>query len=102
MRLGTRQECVRSSPWVPGVCQDGGAREFAKRRSRLAERLSGVAEKIVDSRDVRTMRWDLTGSSLGDSSKESGSSLGTRREIARTKTGGLAARLPEVVGICGS
>ncbi|RRT43430.1 hypothetical protein B296_00012499 [Ensete ventricosum] len=47
------------------------------------------------------MRWDLTGSSLGDSPKESGSSLGTRREIAGKKTGGLAARLPEVAGVCG-
>ncbi|RZS15294.1 hypothetical protein BHM03_00047102 [Ensete ventricosum] len=48
------------------------------------------------------MQWDLTGSSLGDSSKESGSSLGTRREIAGKKTGGLVARLSEVVGVCGS
>ncbi|RZR88898.1 hypothetical protein BHM03_00016547 [Ensete ventricosum] len=46
------------------------------------------------------MRWDLAGSSLGDSSKESGSSLGTRREIAGKKTGGLATRLSEVVGVC--
>ncbi|RWW82669.1 hypothetical protein BHE74_00008859 [Ensete ventricosum] len=46
------------------------------------------------------MRWDLAGSSLGDSLKESGSSLGTRREIAGKKTGGLAARLPEVAGLC--
>ncbi|RRT67451.1 hypothetical protein B296_00010238 [Ensete ventricosum] len=48
------------------------------------------------------MRWDLIGSSLGDSSKESGSLLGTRREIARKKTGGLTARLPEVAGVCGT
>ncbi|RWV77977.1 hypothetical protein BHE74_00040963 [Ensete ventricosum] len=47
------------------------------------------------------MQWDLAGSSLGDSPKESGSSLGTRREITRKKTGGLAARLPEVTGVCG-
>ncbi|RRT47159.1 hypothetical protein B296_00022773 [Ensete ventricosum] len=47
------------------------------------------------------MRWDLVGSSLEDSLKELGSTLGTRREIARKKTGGLAARLPEVVGVCG-
>ncbi|RWW19526.1 hypothetical protein GW17_00016410 [Ensete ventricosum] len=46
------------------------------------------------------MRWDLAGSSLRDSSKESGSSLGTRSEIARKKTGGLAIRLPEVAGVC--
>ncbi|RRT64813.1 hypothetical protein B296_00007205 [Ensete ventricosum] len=39
------------------------------------------------------MRWDLVGSSLGDSPKESGSSLGTRREIT--------VRFSEVVGLCG-
>ncbi|RWV87279.1 hypothetical protein GW17_00050745, partial [Ensete ventricosum] len=47
------------------------------------------------------MRWDLVGSSLGDSSKESGSSLGTQREITGKKTGGLAARLLEVAGVYG-
>ncbi|RZR99195.1 hypothetical protein BHM03_00028709 [Ensete ventricosum] len=47
------------------------------------------------------MQWDLVGSSLGDSSKESGSSLGTRREITRKKTRGLATRLSEVAGVCG-
>ncbi|RWW10909.1 hypothetical protein GW17_00025518 [Ensete ventricosum] len=31
MQLGTRQECVRSSPRVSGGCQDS-AREFTKRR----------------------------------------------------------------------
>ncbi|RZR88806.1 hypothetical protein BHM03_00016441 [Ensete ventricosum] len=46
------------------------------------------------------MRWDLTGSSLGDSPNESGSSLGTRREITGKKTGGLAVRLPEVARVC--
>ncbi|RWV86835.1 hypothetical protein GW17_00051230, partial [Ensete ventricosum] len=30
---------------------------------------------------VRTMQWDLVGSWLGDLSKGSGSSLGTRQEI---------------------
>ncbi|RWV96506.1 hypothetical protein GW17_00040774 [Ensete ventricosum] len=44
------------------------------------------------------MQWDLTGSSLGESPKESGSSLGKRREIAGKKTGGLAA----IVGGCQS
>ncbi|RWW43717.1 hypothetical protein BHE74_00050591 [Ensete ventricosum] len=44
------------------------------------------------------MRWDLVGSSLGDSPKESGNSLGMRREIAGKKIGGLAARLPEYEG----
>ncbi|RWW46985.1 hypothetical protein BHE74_00047059 [Ensete ventricosum] len=47
------------------------------------------------------MRWYLAGSSLGDSKKESRGSLGTRREIVGKKTGGLAARLPEVAGVCG-
>ncbi|RRT70619.1 hypothetical protein B296_00026664 [Ensete ventricosum] len=47
------------------------------------------------------MLWDLAGRSLGDSLKESGSLLGTRRKIAGKKTGGLAARLPEVAGVCG-
>ncbi|RWW55106.1 hypothetical protein BHE74_00038270 [Ensete ventricosum] len=47
------------------------------------------------------MRWDLVGSSLGDSLKESGSSLGMRREIAGKKTRGLVTRLPEVAGVCG-
>ncbi|RWV95881.1 hypothetical protein GW17_00041448 [Ensete ventricosum] len=46
MQLGTRQECVESSSRVSEVCQDG-TREFAKRRPRLAERLSGVAEKLT-------------------------------------------------------
>ncbi|RZS16257.1 hypothetical protein BHM03_00048226 [Ensete ventricosum] len=48
------------------------------------------------------MRWDLVGSLLGDSSKESGSSLGTRKEITGKKTGGLTVRLSEVAGVCGN
>ncbi|RRT34328.1 hypothetical protein B296_00044510 [Ensete ventricosum] len=48
------------------------------------------------------MRWDLIGSSLGDSPKELGNSLGTRREIAGKKIRGLATRLPEVIGVCGT
>ncbi|RWW60524.1 hypothetical protein BHE74_00032472 [Ensete ventricosum] len=47
------------------------------------------------------MQWDLSESSLGDSPKESGSSLGIRTEIAKKKTRGLAARLPEVTGAYG-
>ncbi|RWV96431.1 hypothetical protein GW17_00040863 [Ensete ventricosum] len=46
MRLGALQECVGSSPRVSRVYQDG-TREFAKRRLRLAERLSGVVEKFA-------------------------------------------------------
>ncbi|RRT40581.1 hypothetical protein B296_00050691 [Ensete ventricosum] len=48
MWLGTRHECVGSSQKVSGACQDG-VREFAKRRPRLAERLSGVAETLAES-----------------------------------------------------
>ncbi|RWW46406.1 hypothetical protein BHE74_00047665, partial [Ensete ventricosum] len=44
------------------------------------------------------MQWDLTGSLLGDSPKESG----TRREIVGKKTGGLTVRLLEVTGVYGS
>ncbi|RRT42720.1 hypothetical protein B296_00039403 [Ensete ventricosum] len=47
------------------------------------------------------MQWDLAESSLGDLPKELGSLLETRREIVGKKTGGLAARLPEVAGVCG-
>ncbi|RRT58713.1 hypothetical protein B296_00011255 [Ensete ventricosum] len=48
------------------------------------------------------MQWDLAGSSLGDSLKGSGSSLGTRREIAGKKTGGLVARMSEATGLYGT
>ncbi|RWW64630.1 hypothetical protein BHE74_00028120 [Ensete ventricosum] len=48
MRLGTRQECIESLLRVSGTCQDG-TREFAGRRSSLAGRLSGVAERLVGS-----------------------------------------------------
>ncbi|RWW37458.1 hypothetical protein BHE74_00057410, partial [Ensete ventricosum] len=47
------------------------------------------------------MRWDLVGSSLGDSPNESGSLLGTRRDITGKKTKGLTTTLPEVGGVCG-
>ncbi|RZS23639.1 hypothetical protein BHM03_00056604 [Ensete ventricosum] len=47
------------------------------------------------------MQWDLVESLLGDSPKESGSSLRTRREIAEKKTGGLTARLSKVARVCG-
>ncbi|RRT39477.1 hypothetical protein B296_00045173 [Ensete ventricosum] len=60
---------------VLGVCQDG-AREFAKRRSRLAGRLSGVVKKLVESRDGLVM--DIL------------------------KTGGLIARLLEVARVYGN
>ncbi|RWW10346.1 hypothetical protein GW17_00026112 [Ensete ventricosum] len=37
---------------------------------------------------------------LGDSSKGSGSSLGTQREIVEKKIGGLAARMSDAAGLC--
>ncbi|RRT34943.1 hypothetical protein B296_00054851 [Ensete ventricosum] len=86
---------------VSGACQDG-TKEFARRRPRLTGRLSGVAEKIVGtsaSSQVRTMRWDLAGSSLGDSQKELRRSLRTRREIAGKKTGGHTTSMSEVTGL---
>ncbi|RZS21766.1 hypothetical protein BHM03_00054448, partial [Ensete ventricosum] len=48
VRLGTRQECVKSLLRVSGACLDR-AREFARRRLRLAGRLSGVAERLAGS-----------------------------------------------------
>ncbi|RZS00728.1 hypothetical protein BHM03_00030482 [Ensete ventricosum] len=48
IRLGTRQECVRSLLRVLGVCQDG-VRKFVERRPRLVGRLSGVAERLARS-----------------------------------------------------
>ncbi|RRT66158.1 hypothetical protein B296_00021400 [Ensete ventricosum] len=49
MRLGTCLECVESSLGVSGPYQNG-IREFTRRRSRLAGRLSGVAEMLIGSR----------------------------------------------------
>ncbi|RWW16549.1 hypothetical protein GW17_00019562 [Ensete ventricosum] len=51
MQLGTRQECIGRSPWVLGVCQQNGTREFVGRRPSLTRRLSGVAERL-------TGRWE--------------------------------------------
>ncbi|RRT64673.1 hypothetical protein B296_00021313 [Ensete ventricosum] len=48
MRLGTYEECIGSSLRVSGACQDG-VRKFTKRRPRLIEKLSGVAEKLAGS-----------------------------------------------------
>ncbi|RWW48453.1 hypothetical protein BHE74_00045470 [Ensete ventricosum] len=55
MRLGTCLECVGSSPRVSGACQDS-IREFAKRRSRLSGRLSGVVEKLIGNRQEHIER----------------------------------------------
>ncbi|RRT36799.1 hypothetical protein B296_00055776 [Ensete ventricosum] len=95
--LGVCRKLAKGIGSLPGF-----AREFAKRRPKLAKRLSGGAEKLAESRDVRTIEWDLARSSLGDSPKESGSSLGMQREIIGKKTRGLAARLSEVAGVCES
>ncbi|RWW38651.1 hypothetical protein BHE74_00056104 [Ensete ventricosum] len=46
MRLRTRHECIENSSRVSRVSQDG-TREFARRRPRLAGRLSGIAEKLT-------------------------------------------------------
>ncbi|RRT66256.1 hypothetical protein B296_00007865 [Ensete ventricosum] len=78
---------------VLGVCQDD-ARELARRRSRLIERLSRVAEKLTGSKD------DVVGShrsSLGDSPKGLRSLLGIYREIAEKRPDDLpqeCQRLP--------
>ncbi|RRT58598.1 hypothetical protein B296_00014829 [Ensete ventricosum] len=71
---GVRQKLTR----VSGVCQDD-AKVFAKRRPKLTERLSGIAEKHTGK-----------------------SSLGTRREIAGKKIRGLATILPKVIRLCRS
>ncbi|RZS20886.1 hypothetical protein BHM03_00053456 [Ensete ventricosum] len=72
MRLGTRLECIGSSPKVSGACQDG-IREFVGRRPRLAGRLSGVAKRLAGMRAHREF--------ARTSSNVSGKSLETRREI---------------------
>ncbi|RWV97738.1 hypothetical protein GW17_00039454 [Ensete ventricosum] len=48
MQLGTRLECVGSSPMVSGACQDG-TREFARKRPRLVKRVSMIAQKLIES-----------------------------------------------------
>ncbi|RWW48485.1 hypothetical protein BHE74_00045442 [Ensete ventricosum] len=59
MRLGTRLECIRSSPRVSGACQDD-TREFTEGRPRLTGRLSGVAEILAGSWEVVVSpRWRL-------------------------------------------
>ncbi|RWW44186.1 hypothetical protein BHE74_00050077 [Ensete ventricosum] len=63
IRLGTRLECVESSPRVSGPCQDD-AREFIGRRPRLVEILSGVAERLA--RSIRK----IARNTLGDRQKK--------------------------------
>ncbi|RWV79336.1 hypothetical protein GW17_00059546 [Ensete ventricosum] len=80
-------EGIRSLPgWRKGVRQ----KKIETRR-----RLSRVAEKLIG---IWTMRWDLAESSLGDSPKGSGSSLGARWEIIGRRLDDLAQecrRLPD-------
>ncbi|RWV77897.1 hypothetical protein GW17_00061220 [Ensete ventricosum] len=83
MRLGIHLECVGSSLRVSGVCQDS-AREFIRRRPRLARRLSRVAEKLAGTYasaqgldDAMGARWEFA----RIMPKVSGRSLGTRWEI---------------------
>ncbi|RWW46705.1 hypothetical protein BHE74_00047350, partial [Ensete ventricosum] len=92
IRLGTRQECVGSSPRISGVCQDG-AREFARRRPRLAGRLSGVAEKLA-GRLTMTGATERFAEGIG---KLTVNTSGDRRK----KTGRLAARMSEAAGLAG-
>ncbi|RZS10078.1 hypothetical protein BHM03_00041238 [Ensete ventricosum] len=58
MQLGTRLECIGSLPRVSGACQDGTT-EFAGRRSRLAGRLSGVAEWLAGKEEADELRTRL-------------------------------------------
>ncbi|RWV77122.1 hypothetical protein GW17_00062097 [Ensete ventricosum] len=107
MRLGTRQECVGSSPRVSGVYQDG-AREFVRRRQRLTRRLSGVAGKLIGNNGPRSSL------SIGSGFRRcSGISPMFVRRFAegirklagntsgdhRKKTKRLIARMPKAVGL---
>ncbi|RWW25611.1 hypothetical protein BHE74_00020723 [Ensete ventricosum] len=59
MRLGTRQECVESSPRVSGVCQDGAMRsrrKFARRSTEGIEKLAGNVKGDRREEDRRTYR----------------------------------------------
>ncbi|RWW39597.1 hypothetical protein BHE74_00055062 [Ensete ventricosum] len=108
MRLGIRLEYIGSLPrWCKGVRRKktetrwkiiGGIRKIARNKPgdrrrktvRLAAgnvgdcRITGMMgqDQAWASGRVQTMRWNLAESSLGDSPKGSGSSLGTYREIA--------------------
>ncbi|RZR91308.1 hypothetical protein BHM03_00019395 [Ensete ventricosum] len=78
MRLETRQECIRSSLRVSKAYQDG---------TRMAQEssLEEDRDSPKDYRGYRAKDWmiqrELTGSSLGDLPKGSGSSLETHWEI---------------------
>ncbi|RRT32889.1 hypothetical protein B296_00005989 [Ensete ventricosum] len=107
MWLETHQECIGSSPRVLGACHDD-AREFVRRRSRLAVRLSRVAEKLVRNNgprsslgigqgldDVVGSRWEFARRLVERIGKLAGNMKGDHRE----KTGGLIGRMPEATGL---
>ncbi|RRT59700.1 hypothetical protein B296_00017364 [Ensete ventricosum] len=91
---------------VSEVCQDG-TRVFTRGRPRLAGRLSGVAEKLIENDGLRSSLSieprldDVVGSRrslLGDSLKGLGSSLGTWWEITGRRPEGSpqeCRRLPD-------
>ncbi|RZR94242.1 hypothetical protein BHM03_00022902, partial [Ensete ventricosum] len=121
MRLGTRYECVGSSPRVLGVYQDG-AREFTRRRLRLPGRLSGVAKKLT-GRLTMTEAMELQPDDGPRSSLSIGPGFGRCSEISSEfarrfakeigklvgnmsgdywkKTIGLAARMSKAAGLAG-
>ncbi|RWV83485.1 hypothetical protein BHE74_00044321 [Ensete ventricosum] len=73
---------------------------------KLAEGIGSSSgwRKRVRQKKTETHRKIVGGSRKAcreDSPKGPGSSLGTRREIAGKKTGGLAARMPETTELCG-
>ncbi|RZS18319.1 hypothetical protein BHM03_00050558 [Ensete ventricosum] len=89
----------------PGVCRKlaEGIGSLPRWRKGVRQKKTETHRKIIGGsrKACRTIWWDLAGYSLGDSPKESGSSLGTQRAITGKKTGGPAARLPEVAEVCG-
>ncbi|RRT47986.1 hypothetical protein B296_00031691 [Ensete ventricosum] len=96
MWLGTHMKCVGSSLTVSGVCQDG-AREFAEKRLRLTERLSGEAEKLTGSlegsNDTVGARWEFA--------EGIGKLIRNTSGDCRRKTIKLTGRMPEVVELSG-
>ncbi|RRT33552.1 hypothetical protein B296_00059231 [Ensete ventricosum] len=93
----------------PGVCQKlavgtgslPGWRHKGVRQKKIktCQKIIGGSRKACRySDDAVRFRWKFARRFV----EGSGSSLGTRREIAIKKTRGLTARLPEVAGICGS
>ncbi|RRT63429.1 hypothetical protein B296_00026794 [Ensete ventricosum] len=88
MWLGTRLKWIESSPRALEICQDS-AREFAGRRSRLAGRLSGVAEMLVKS-------WKGLEFTEGI-----GKLVGNTLRDHQRKTVRLATRVPEAAGLTG-